>query len=88
MGVEWRDPEASDATVYSSYRAFAQVVPRNRRADVEGGAGLFDHCENWQSVGFASQVGVATDDFVFGILDGELQSVSSPFANITFSKVK
>ena len=88
MGVEWRDPEASDATVYSSYRAFAQIVPENRRADVEGGSGLFDHCENWQSVGFNSQVGIATDEFVFGILDGELESVSSPLTNNTFLKVR
>lgn len=87
MGVEWRDPEASDATIYSSYRAFAQIVPRNRRADVEGGSGLFDHCANWQNVGFNSQVGIATDEFVFGILDGELKSVSSPLTNNTFLKV-
>ena len=88
LGVEWRDPEASNATVYSSYRAFAQIIPRNLRADVEGGAGLFDHCENWQSVGFASQVGIATDEFVFGILDGELESVSSPLTNNTFLKLR
>lgn len=88
LGVEWRDSEASDATVYSSYRAFAQIVPRNRRADVEGGSGLFDHCANWQTVGFYSQVGIATDEFVFGILDGELESVSSPLSNNTFLKVR
>ena len=87
MGVEWRDPEASEATVYSSYRAFAQIVPENRRVDVKGVAGLFDHCENWQSVGFASQVGVATDEFVFEMLDGELESVSSPLTNNTFLEV-
>jgi hypothetical protein len=87
MGVEWRDPEASDATMYSSYRAFAQVVPGNLRADVEGGSGLFDHCETWQSVGFFSFGGVATDEFVFGTLDGELKSVSYPFSNATFLRV-
>lgn len=88
MGVEWRGPEASDATVYSSYRAFAQVVPDNPRADVEGGEGLFDHCVTWQSVGFWSIGGVATDEFVFGTLDGELESVSYPFGNNTFLKVR
>jgi len=88
MGVEWRDPEASDATVYSSYRAFAQIIPGNLRADVEGGQGLFDHCTAWQSVGFYAQGGVATDELVFGMLDGELKSVSYPATNNTFFKVE
>lgn len=88
MGVEWRDPEASDATTYSSYRAFAQVIPEDLRADVEGGQGLFDHCVNWQTVGFWSFGGVAIDEFVLGTLNGELQSVSYLSGNATFLKVR
>ena len=81
MGVEWRDPEARDATTYFSYRAFAQIIPGNLRAVVEGGQGLFDHCTAWQS-------GVATDELVFGMMDGELKSVSYPVTNDTFLKVE
>lgn len=88
MGVEWRGENASDTTVYSSYRAFAQLVPENRRADSEGGPAMFDHCTTWQNVGFYSLGGVASDEFVLQMVDGELKSVSYPFLNNTFLKVE
>jgi hypothetical protein len=84
MGVEWRDPRASDATVYTSYRAFAQIVPGHLRADIGGGHGLFDHCTAWQIVGFYAQGGVAADELVFGMLHRELKSVSYPVTDNTF----
>lgn len=86
MGVEWRDSEATDATTFSSYRAFAQLIPENLRADSEGGPTMFDHCITWQNVGFWSIDDVATDEFVFELRDGELQSVHYPFYNATFVK--
>lgn len=88
MGIEWHGTNASDATTYSSYRAFAQLVPNNRRADVEGGPAMFDHCFTWANVGFTSYGGVASDEFVFEMVDGELKSVSYPFSNNAFSKVE
>jgi hypothetical protein len=86
MGIEWRDENASITTTYSSYRAFAQLVPGNLRANVEGGSTLIDDCTAWQSVGFFSFGGIATDEFVFGMVDGELKSVIYPLYNMTFSK--
>lgn len=84
VGIEWQAPDATDATIYSSYRALAQIVPQDRRATGEGGKLLIDHCDTWQSVGFFSYGNVASDEFVLETLNGELKSVSYPFLGHEF----
>lgn len=87
MGIEWHGSDTSDVTLYSSYRAFAQYVPADVRAISEGGSNIIDDCVTWQSASFFSYNGVASDLFVFEMLDGKLKSVSYPLNNNTFSRV-
>lgn len=87
-GLEWTAADVAGAnattaagadpnTKYLSYRAWSRVIPGENRAEVEGGEGLFDHCDNWQSVDFWSYGGIGADEFVLEVVDGKLQSVTS-----------
>lgn len=67
---------SSDGTAASkqiSFRAVPQILPPGPRSAAEGGQGLFNNgCGSWQSVGF-----FPIDEFVFDIVDGRLESVTS-----------
>lgn len=78
------DPEA----IYLSYRAWSRVIPGELRAEVEGGEGLFDHCDNWATVDFFSSGGIATDEFVLEVVDGKVQSVTSVLLGQVMTRVE
>ena len=65
--------DGTAASKQISMRAVPQTLPPGPRSAAEGGQGLFDNgCGIWQTTGF-----FPIDEFVFDIVDGRLESVTS-----------